>query len=64
MYNTISQLLSEASGKSLPEVIMENEIALTGATREEITNGIKNMLSVMKQSAEKALAEPLSMAGN
>ncbi|MEF9865862.1 MAG: L-serine ammonia-lyase, iron-sulfur-dependent, subunit alpha [Oscillospiraceae bacterium] len=64
MYNTISGLLSEASGKSLPDVIMENEIALTGATRDEITNGIKNTLSVMKQSAEKALTEPLSMAGN
>ena len=52
MYNNAKELLKECKEKKLPisEVVIEDEIAINGATREKILEDMRNVLEVMKKS--------------
>ena len=66
MYNTIAQLLNEAKTqkKSLADIILENEMQLANVPREAVMERLVAMLGVMRNSAQRALAQPLTMTGN
>ena len=52
MYNNAKELLKECKEKKLPisEVVIEDEIAINGATREKILEDMRNVLEVMRKS--------------
>ena len=49
-----------ANACPISEAVMRNEERLTGRTRDEIMNNLRDMYSVMSAEAEKALDKPLS----
>ena len=49
-----------ANACPISEAVMRNEERLTGRTRDEIMNNLRDMYSVMSAEAEKALYKPLS----
>lgn len=61
MYNSIKSLLSLAQEKPLPQVIIENEMLLSGEEKDTIINRLAQRLKVMQASAESALSTPLTM---
>lgn len=65
MYHTIAEMLTIAAGKKLQlwEVILENEIQLTGQNKDEIFSLLNQRYQVMCGSAQKALEEKLKTAG-
>ncbi|MEG0616107.1 MAG: L-serine ammonia-lyase, iron-sulfur-dependent, subunit alpha [Oscillospiraceae bacterium] len=63
MYNNIAQLIKSSESTPLYEVILNNEISLSGKTREEVLSKVIMSLEVMKKSAVKALYKPQSMIG-
>ncbi len=64
MYNNAKELLSECTNKNLPisEVVINDEIDCTGATRDNIINNMENVLDVMKKSISN-LEEKGTMGG-
>lgn len=56
-YATFRELAQQvqASGLSLPQVLVENEKALTGRTEREINDGLDAILSAMHQSVRRGL---------
>ena len=62
MYNNFEELLKYCTANACPisEAVMRNEERLTGCTRDEIMNNLRDMYSVMSAEAEKALDKPLS----
>lgn len=62
MYNNFEELLKYCTANACPisEAVMRNEERLTGRTRDEIMNNLRDMYSVMSAEAEKALDKPLS----
>ncbi|MEG2036670.1 MAG: L-serine ammonia-lyase, iron-sulfur-dependent, subunit alpha [Ruthenibacterium sp.] len=63
MYNNIAQLLSQAKQRGVPlhEIVLEDQTALTDASREEIYAHLAADWDVMKKSATRALAQPQDM---
>ena len=63
MYNTIEELLrqSETDKKPLHRIILEEEMALTECSEEEIYQRLRARYQVMCASAKKALSEPQQM---
>ncbi|MCG8634576.1 MAG: hypothetical protein MI863_12160, partial [Desulfobacterales bacterium] len=53
--NSLRKLMRK-TGLSLDEIILENETALTGSTREEIFSGLDRILDAMCDSVERGLA--------
>ncbi len=64
MYNNAKELLSECTNKDLPisEVVINDEVECTGATRENIIRNMENVLDVMKKSISN-LEEKGTMGG-
>ena len=62
MYNNFEELLKYCTANACPisEAVMRNEERLTGRTRDEIMDNLRDMYSVMSAEAEKALDKPLS----
>lgn len=65
MYNTVSELItiSEERGVQPWEIIIENEIELTGKPREKIFEKLDARYEVMYNSAHGALEHPLNTVG-
>ena len=57
-YSTMDEFKAQqrASGLSLGEIILRNERALTGKTKEEIRNGLHGIIDAMCRSVENGLA--------
>ncbi|HIQ99476.1 MAG TPA: L-serine ammonia-lyase, iron-sulfur-dependent, subunit alpha [Candidatus Scybalocola faecavium] len=66
MYNTVYDLckLSGEKNKAIWEIVLENEIAISGKTKEEIFRELKIRFEVMENSALKALDRPYDTVGN
>lgn len=66
MYNNIHELLCSAAEKQLPlyEVILQNEMALTDATRAEVLDKLRTRWHVMQKSCAGALYTPQEMPGS
>ncbi len=66
MYDNFNDLLLQANktGDSLAEIILKNEIELTEASRDSIYAGLSKSLSIMFDSAQKALHAPQPMVGS
>lgn len=64
MYNNAKELLSECTNKNLPisEVVINDEVECTGATRKNIIRNMENVLDVMKKSISN-LEEKGTMGG-
>lgn len=65
MYNSIQDLLDQATSRQLPlsRIILENEMALTEKTEQEVYAGLDRHYEVMIASAHKALDQPQEMVG-
>ncbi len=61
--NTLRKLMRK-TGLSLDEIILENETAITGATREEIFNGLDRILDAMCDSVERGLTKDGLLPGS
>jgi L-serine dehydratase len=61
MYNTISQLISASREKPMHEVIIDDEMALTGVPRGDVYLRMHTSFSVIQKSALKALDTPQHM---
>lgn len=61
MYNTIAELIEQAGahGVQLWEIVLDNECALTGCTRERVFARLEQRMQVMQDAACKALEAPL-----
>lgn len=66
MYHNFKELfdMAHSAGCSVAQVVLENEMALTDKTREEIYMELENRWKVMEASAERALGQPQQMPGN
>lgn len=65
-YRTVSELvaLARKQGKTIGEVVMEQEVQATGRSREEVFSNMEKSLSVMEQAVEKGIHEAvLSRSG-
>lgn len=62
-YDTIASLLRQCEGSAarLPQIVLENEMRLTGRAENEIYAELEARYAVMVQSAKKALDEPQKM---
>jgi L-serine dehydratase len=56
-FSTMAELIAviDSSGLSLPEVMLENEAALTGLSRQEIGSRLEHVMRVMEDSVERGL---------
>lgn len=65
MYKDLAGLLSEATEAGVPlwRIIADEELRLTEMTDHELMMRLDNRLSVMEQSANRALEEPLETVG-
>lgn len=65
-YHNFADMLqmTEASGKALWQIVLENEMAVSGMDEETIFTHLTARFAIMGQSAERALGEALSMPGN
>lgn len=61
MYDNFGELLDycTAHGCPISEAVLQNEIALTGKSRGEVLDGLREMFNVMRASAGRALDAPL-----
>lgn len=66
MYHSIQDLIEQAQngGISIAEVVLQTEMELTGASREQVYAKILQRWDVMKYSAQKAITSPQEMPGN
>lgn len=64
MFESVEELVTLATEKgSVAEVMIQQEMEMFGASREEICGHMKNNLAVMKQSVEKGVAGVKSVTG-
>ncbi|MGI6621405.1 MAG: L-serine ammonia-lyase, iron-sulfur-dependent, subunit alpha [Bacillota bacterium] len=65
MYSSIQDLIEQATGRQLPlhRIVLENEMALTGKTEEQVYELLERHYDVMVSSAKKALTQPQQMIG-
>ncbi len=58
-YNSMTKLLAilEETGLTLPEVLIENEIEITGLSRKEINNGLDEIIAIMLDSVDRGLSK-------
>ncbi len=65
MYHSIQDLIDQANSRQLPlsQVILENEMAFTDKTEQEVYESLDRHYEVMTASAQKALAQPQEMIG-
>ena len=65
MYQTIRGLLNLAEERKVPlqQIVLENEMALSGKTEEEVYELLEQHYAVMVGSATKALSDPQAMPG-
>ncbi len=65
MYHTMQDLIEQANSRQQPlsQIILENEMALTEKTKEQVYELLERHYEVMVASAEKALAQPQQMVG-
>lgn len=65
MYHTMQDLIEQANSQQQPlsQIILENEVALTEKTKEQVYELLERHYEVMVASAEKALAQPQQMVG-
>ncbi|MEA5050225.1 MAG: L-serine ammonia-lyase, iron-sulfur-dependent, subunit alpha [Oscillospiraceae bacterium] len=64
MYKNMAMLLEAAAHKPLPDVVLEDEAALTGRSVEEILAALDERYAVMCDSASRALGGGLATHGN
>ncbi len=66
MYTSIESLvaLTQERGHPLWQVVLEEEMALSGAGRDQVLEGLAQRYRVMEASAHRALEEALPTAGN
>ena len=64
MYSSIQDLIEQATGRQLPlhRIVLENEMALTGKTEEQVYEQLERHYDVMV-SVQKALTQPQQMMG-
>ncbi|MEW6697419.1 MAG: L-serine ammonia-lyase, iron-sulfur-dependent, subunit alpha [Bacillota bacterium] len=65
-YRTVSELvaLAREQGKTIGEVVMEQEVQATGRSKEEVFSNMEKSLSVMERAVEKGIHEAvLSRSG-
>ena len=65
MYQSIQDLIEQANSKQLPlaRIILENEMALTDKSEEDVYELLDRHYEVMTASAQKALDQPQKMVG-
>lgn len=65
MYYSIQDLIDQANSRQLPlsQIILENEMAFTEKTEQEVYELLDRHYEVMTASALKALAQPQQMVG-
>lgn len=63
-YHSLEDLVrqTQQTGKTLPQLVLENETALSGQSEPDILAELCRRLSVMRASAQKALHAPQQMA--
>ncbi|HBE12732.1 MAG TPA: L-serine ammonia-lyase, iron-sulfur-dependent, subunit alpha, partial [Clostridiales bacterium] len=66
MYHNFAELLSLCESKQVPlyEIILENEMQLTGKSGQEIYNEVKVRYGVMQNAGLKALQKKLQTKGS
>lgn len=66
MYHNLKELCACAQKEQKPvwQIILENEMACFGRSREEIFDALRQRLEVMRTSARKALNTPYPTVGN
>ncbi|MBP3609287.1 MAG: L-serine ammonia-lyase, iron-sulfur-dependent, subunit alpha [Lachnospiraceae bacterium] len=66
MYHSLKELLQQAEDREvlLSEIVLDNEIELSGMEREKILQKLEERYEVMKRAAVRALGERLETAGN
>ena len=66
MYSNIEQLIRSAdeTNKSLHQIILDDEVALTEKTEAEIYDRLRKQWEIMKASINKALQKPQKMVGS
>lgn len=66
MYYKGSELLELAINKKvrLSDIILENEIRISGQSEAEIKQGMQNRYNIMKDAAQKAILEPQDTVGS
>lgn len=66
MYTSIESLVTLATERGHPiwQVVLEEEMALSGTSREQVLEGLNQRYQVMQASAHRALEEALPTAGN
>lgn len=66
MYDSIGGLLSLAEERHVPlyQIILENEVKLTGRQEEDIFKKLEERFQVMEASAKKALVKPQETVGS
>ncbi|GAE33912.1 L-serine ammonia-lyase, iron-sulfur-dependent, subunit alpha [Halalkalibacter akibai] len=59
MFKNVAELveLAESEGKKISEVMIEQEIEVTGRSKEEITGQMQRNLHVMKEAVERGIKE-------
>jgi len=64
-FSTMSELLeiTANTGLSLPEVLMANEMALTGLSRQDIAGKLEHVMRVMEDAVERGLEEEGPLPG-
>ena len=63
MYHTLQALAEQAVGRgcTIGALVLENEMALTGAPREEVCAELRRRWGIMEESTRRALEEPQQM---
>ncbi|MBO5353560.1 MAG: L-serine ammonia-lyase, iron-sulfur-dependent, subunit alpha [Lachnospiraceae bacterium] len=66
MYHSLKELLQQAEDREvlLSEIVLDNEIELSGMERGKILQKLEERYEVMKRAAVRALGERLETAGN
>ncbi len=66
MYTTTAELWQEAQQKqvALSDIILENEMKLTGASKEAVLDRLRQTFGVMSLAASHALSQPLPTVGS
>lgn len=65
MYHSMQDLLDQANSRQLPlsSIILENEMALTEKTEQEVYDELNRHFEVMSASVHKAIDQPQEMVG-
>ena len=65
MYSSIQDLIEQANTRKVPlsQIVLENEMALTDKTEQEVYELLERHYEVMAASAKKALEQPQQMIG-